>query len=697
MVDCQLYDLKPAGHHLTNVLLHVSNTLLLFAVLKRMSGAIWRSAMVAALFAWHPLHVESVAWIAERKDVLSAFFWMLTLWAYVRYAEQSRGFEKRPRSSHALPYYLLAVLFFALGLMSKPMVVTLPFVLLLLDYWPLGRLRSPKISAILKLFLEKLPFFGLAAVACVLTVLAQRQAYSIVSMAALPLRERMFHTIVAYGHYLGATFLPRGLAAFYPYDPPTPLAQVILPAVILAFVTVLVFWFGRRRGYLVTGWLWFLGTLVPVIGLVQVGDQAWADRYTYLPLIGLFISVVWGAADAAAHAGRKAQTALGVVGVAISLTLLPATWVQLHYWKNTRALFEHARNVTQHNARAAAVLGSLLAEEGKLDQAMDLYRLALSYKPGDPEAHFSMGKALDQQGKLEEAVAEYKKVLWFKQLRAPAHVFIGADLAKLKNYPEAAAHYRAALALDPQSATALNNLARILHSQGRLDEAIEDYSRALKIDPELAEARNNLGVLLLQKGRVEEAVPQLRQALRVNPGDPQTQYNLAMALTQLQQWSEASQLFSKLAPANPKDANLYCQFALALRHTGKTREAMSAYAHALLLQPDFPQALEQLAWILSTDSHAEFRNGTQAVAMAERACELTGRKDAEKLKTLAAAYAEAGRFQDAVAAAQNAVDIASHAGQRDLAAKFQRVLESLKEEKPWREEGTFTTESPTAK
>jgi tetratricopeptide (TPR) repeat protein len=259
------------------------------------------------------------------------------------------------------------------------------------------------------------------------------------------------------------------------------------------------------------------------------------------------------------------------------------------------------------------------------------------------------------------------------------------DLARLKNYPEAEAHYRAALALDSESATALNNLARILHSQGQLDEAIEDYSRALRIDPELAEARNNLGVLLLQKGRVDEAVPQLRQAFRVNPSDPQTQYNLAMALNQQQAWSEASQFFSKLAPANLQDANLYCQFGLALGHTGKTREAMSAYAHALLLQPDFPQALDQLAWILSTDSHPEFRNGPQAVAMAERACELTGKKDPETLKTLAAAYAEAGRFLDAVPTAHNAWDLASHAGQRGVAAKCQKLLESFKEEKPWRE------------
>jgi tetratricopeptide (TPR) repeat protein len=709
MLDCQLYGLKPVGHHLTNLLLHTASTLLLFLVLNRMTGAPWRSACVAALFAWHPLHVESVAWVAERKDVLSAFFFMLTLWAYERYAGAGRkNAECRMQNAeshttlegsrftfHVSRHYLLSLLFFVLGLMSKPMLVTLPFVLLLLDYWPLRRFQlstlNPQPSTLWRLVVEKTPFLALSAVVCVLTVAAQRQGFAVVSMAGLPLSRRIPHVLVSYAHYLGAMLLPRHLAAHYPYVAAVPALEVAGAAILLALLTFLAFRLAARRPYLVVGWLWYLGTLVPVIGLVQVGDQAWADRYTYIPLIGLFVAVVWGVSDlalrpvpqAVKHPGMR--LALGALAAVAGLAMLAGTSLQLRHWRNTRTLFEHAAAATQNNTRAITVLGSLLAAEGKLEEAKRLYALALSYSPDNPETHFNLGKLLDQQGRLDEAIAEYSHSLWSKQWRDKAHILMGVALAKEHKYEEAVAHYRAALALNPKSATAENNLARVLHSQGRLDEAREHYEAALKLDPQLAQAQNNLGVLLVQQSRLAEGALHLREAVRLVPGDAESQYNLALALNQQENWKEAAAIFARLAPGRPYDAKLHYEFGLALAHLGQTREAMSHYARALRLQPDLPEALDRLAWIAATDPRPELRNGPEAVNMAQRACELTEHKQAQYLATLAAAYAEAGQSAEAASAAETAGKLAASAGQKEMAAKCGILLDAVKSGKPWRE------------
>jgi tetratricopeptide (TPR) repeat protein len=718
MLDCQLYGLKPAGHHLTNLLLHTASTLLLFLVLSRMTGALWRSACVAALFAWHPLHVESVAWVAERKDVLSAFFFMLTLWAYERYAEAGRKnaecrmqnaeshttLESSRFTFHVSHYYLLSLLFFALGLMSKPMLVTLPFVLLLLDYWPLRRFQlstlNPQPSTLWRLVVEKTPFLALSAVACVLTVTAQRQGFAVVSMAGLPLSRRIPHVLVSYAHYLGAMLLPRHLAAHYPYVAAVPALEVAGAAILLALLTFLAFRLAARRPYLLVGWLWYLGTLVPVIGLVQVGDQAWADRYTYIPLIGLFVALVWGVSDLAFRPVAQAvkypgmRLALGALAAVAGLAMLAGSSLQLRHWRNTRTLFEHAAAVTQNNTRAITVLGSLLAAEGKLEEAKRLYALALSYSPDNPETHFNLGKVLDQQGRLDEAIAEYSQSLWSRQWRDKAHILMGVALAKEHKYEEAIAHYRAALALNPKSATAENNLARVLHSQGRLDEAREHYEAALKLDPQLAQAQNNLGVLLLQQGRLAEGALHLREAVRLVPGDAESQYNLALALNQQENWNEAAAIFVRLAPWRPNDAKLHYEFGLALAHLGQTREAMSHYARALRLQPDLPEALDRLAWIAATDPRPELRNGPEAVNMAQRACELTEHKLAQYLATLAAAYAEAGQSAEAASAAETAGKLAASAGQKEMAAKCGNLLDAVKSGKPWRETPKAPADGP---
>jgi len=524
---------------------------------------------------------------------------------------------------------------------------------------------------------EKIPFFVLSAIVCVLTLRAQEIA--IVSTAGLSVSQRIPHVLAAYNHYLVAMFVPRNLAVYYPYQSHLPTPTVVCAVVVLGLITVLAIRNFRQRPYLIVGWLWYLGTLVPVIGLVQVGDQAWADRYTYLPLIGPFVMLVWLACDLI-----KSRVVLQSAAVAAAVALTAATWVQLGYWKNTRTLFEHTAKVTQQNALAVTILGSLLAKDGKLDEAMQYYQTALRYTPNFPEAHFFLGNALDEQGKLDEAVAEYQKSLWFRPTQEQTHIFMGIALAKQKKYDEAIAHYYAALRLNPDSAVTHNNLARLYHSLGRFDEAIAHYNTALEIDPKLALAHNNLGILLIQQGQLAKGIEHLREALRLKPGNAETEFNLALALNQEEQWSEAAGLFAKTISAHPNDANAHYEFASALAHLQQTHEAMSEYASALLIQPDFPNALDGLAWILSTDPRQDFRNGPEAVKMAERACELTGQNDPVKLKTLAAAYAETGRFDAAIKTLQTAKNLADKASRQALVKECALMLEHFQRSESWR-------------
>ncbi|MFO1513600.1 MAG: tetratricopeptide repeat protein [Verrucomicrobiota bacterium] len=663
MLDCQLFGLNPAGHHFTNLFLHTINTMLLFLGLRLLTNTTWRSAMVAALFAWHPLHVESVAWIAERKDVLCALFWLLTIYAYGRYVD-------RPSRAR----YLATLGCFVLALMAKPMAVTLPFVLVLLDCWPLRRLQNRSLQALLW---EKSPFFMLTIGACTLTVLAQEAA--IVSTAGLTLLQRVEHIVAAYGHYVQVMLFPKDLAVYYPYQLVLPTWAVLSAGALLVLVSLVAAATTKERPYLLVGWLWYLGTLVPVIGLVQVGDQAWADRYTYLPLIGLFIACVWGVVEVL---GNRVRLQV-VLAATMSVVLLATTSAQLRHWKNTRTLFEHTASVTTDNYLAVTLLGSLLSQEGKVDEAIDYFHRAMRYKPGYPEAHFFLGHAYDQQGKWDEAVVEYQKALWFKPTQEQTHFFLGVTLTKQNKLTEAVDHYEAALKLKPDSAVTHNNLARLLQTLGRTDAAIEHYHAALQINPELAIAHNNLGVLLLPSNPTE-GVRHLRSALTLKPGNGETEFNLALALNQQQQWTEAAELFKKNSTTHQSDPRARYELATALAHLRKTREAMGEYAAALLLQPDFPDALDGLAWILSTDADATIRNGAQAVAMAERANVLTARKEPEKLKTLAAAYAEMGRFEDAITTLVEAKDRAAKLNRRQLVDECDHMLARFNRAESWR-------------
>jgi tetratricopeptide (TPR) repeat protein len=442
-LDYQLYRLRPWGYHLTSVLLHAGSSVLLFLALRRMTGAVWRSAAVAALFALHPLHVESVAWVAERKDVLSTFFGMLALWAYADYA-------RRP----GVGRYLLVFAALALGLLAKPMLVTWPCLLLLLDYWPLGRLRRGGPVPLRLVLAEKLPLFALAAVSCAVALFAQGRGGAIESLQEVPLGVRCANALVSYVAYLGMALWPAHLAPFYPHPGGAlPWWQPAAAAVLLAGITALAAATAWRRPYLLVGWLWYVGTLVPVIGLVQVGDQTRADRYTYVPLVGLFLAAAWGLADLAAHrpALRWPVIAAAVLGLAACFV---CTVRQVGYWHDSQALWAHALRVTADNYVAENNLGLALLQDGRPEEAEGHFRAAVRFKATYARGYANLGLALDEQGKLAEAAACYSRALEIRPDLAATHNNLGIVLGKLGRGDEAIAQLTEAVRLDPESAEA---------------------------------------------------------------------------------------------------------------------------------------------------------------------------------------------------------------------------------------------------
>jgi len=573
MLDCQLYGLNPEGHHLTSLLLHTANVVLLFLILARMTGSLWRSGFVAALFAIHPLHVESVAWISERKDILSTFFWMLTMLAYVRYAECPR-----------FGRYALVVLLFALGLMAKPMLVTLPFVLLLLDYWPLGRFKSkgdakdgPGWS---KLLLEKIPLLALSAASCAVTCLAQRRGGAVGSFEDFPSGVRIANALVAYMGYIVKTVWPRCLAVFYPHPEDTlPVWQVAGAGFLLICVSILAIRAGRRHPYLPVGWLWYLGTLVPVIGLVQVGGQAMADRYSYVPLIGLFIVIAWGIPDLLMRGADNVPaaqrgTALLVIPAGVTIAaLMVCTWFQLAHWQNSITLFEHALTCTKSNYVAHDCLGLAFASQGKLDEAAAHYREALGIAPEYASAYNNLGVVLARQGKLEEAVKEYRQAIRVRPEFADAHYNLGKALALQGNLDDAVVHYLKALRTEPDNAEARNNLGNIWAEQGKTEKAKQEYRAAVRIDPRFARARISLASVLMSEGRIEEAEQECREAVRIAPDLAAGHYNLGVILQNQNRMDEAIQAYREAIRLRPDFAQAHNNLALALYDKGDYAEA----------------------------------------------------------------------------------------------------------------------------
>ncbi|MCX5855689.1 MAG: tetratricopeptide repeat protein [Deltaproteobacteria bacterium] len=517
MLDYQMFGLNPGGFHWTNALLHIANTILLFFVLSRMTEETWKSALVAALFAFHPLHVESVAWVSQRKDVLSTFFWFLTMLAYVCYAERPRIYR-----------YVPVVFFYVMGLMSKPMLVTLPFVLLLLDYWPLrrfsaysshvmGKIRFPQIPPF-SLILEKIPLLVLATGLVVVTFYTEEKIGALKSLEMFPVELRTANAIVSYAGYIWKMMWPINLTVFYPYHDVLPWWQVVSSAVILVLITIPVFYNIKRSPFLIVGWLWYLGTLVPVIGLVQIGEHAMADRYTYIPLIGLFIIIVWGASDLPkGWRWRHKKTLLGLSSGIILSALMILTWFQIQYWKDNVTLFRHAVHVTNSSFLAHINLGAALSQKEKWDEAMECFLNALRIKPHNVLIYNNMGLAMAHQGKLDEAVDYYDTALRIKPDDEKVHNNLAMALADQGRLDEAIRHYREALKIKPDYAAAHNNLANVLAGHGEVDEAIRHYREALRLEPEHADFHNNLGVALARRKQLEDAVYHFREALRLKP------------------------------------------------------------------------------------------------------------------------------------------------------------------------------------
>ncbi len=528
MADVQAFGLRPWGHHLTSVLLHALNALLLFEALRRLTGAPWRSVFVAALFGLHPLHVESVAWISERKDVLSTTFWMLALRAYAERMERIRS-----QRTGAPAYYALALIFFALGLLCKPMLVTLPFVLLLLDFWPLGRFTGTTARSRWVAVAEKIPFLVLSAAACAVTLFAQEHGDTVASIGEFPWGVRAANALISYCVYLGKAFVPIRLAVFYPFTAEAPpfwetlAAGALLSAITLAAVALV-----RSRPYVLVGWLWFLGTLVPVIGLVQVGGQALADRYTYVPLIGMFVAVTWVAADVAQSWKVRTQALCGTAA-AVLATLGVLTSVQLGYWRDGVTLFRHAATVTKDNWVAHANLYATLSKTSSPEARAELQetlRIVASFA----DKYDRKGAELERTpGHLAEAILEYRKAVGIMPDLAGPHAILGQALVRTPGgLDEAIGEFRSAARLKPDSAAAHYNLGMALAaSPAGKEEAVTEYETATLLDPDNFQARYNLAFLLSGiPGRETEAVPEYEAAIRLKPDLYQARFNLGLIL-----------------------------------------------------------------------------------------------------------------------------------------------------------------------
>jgi len=613
MLDCQIYGMNPGQHHMTNVLFHILNTLLLFLVFKRMTGKLWQSGFVAALFALHPLHVESVAWVAERKDLLSTFFWMLTLWSYTRYVERSEFNQ-----------YLLVVLFFILGLMAKPMLVTLPFVLLLLDYWPLKRFdlgsrdenNSQQRRFNLGLIYEKVPLFFLSALSSIVTYIAQESSGAVNSLAVIPFHIRIANATVSYASYIGKMIWPHHLAVFYPYPESILSWKIAGAGLLLGVISVAVCRMVRTKPYFAVGWLWYIGTLVPVIGIVQVGVQRMADRYTYVPLIGLFIIIAWGVPDILVRWRHKRIMVTVSTTVVLSAFMI-CTWFQVKNWQNSITLFEHALNMTTDNSVAHINMGVALSGQGKMDEAVRHYYEALRIKPNLTAPHLNLGVALKEGGKLSEAINHFTKVLGVKSDCAEAHYELGDTLNRKGDFASAIEHYLEAVRIKPDYAKVYNNLGVILACQNKDKEAIVHFYKAVQIDSAYAGAYYNLGKIFTNQGKIEDAIFNYRKTLHFSPENTQALYNLS--------------------------------------------------------------------WILASHKDKESRNGEEAVRLAQRLCKITQYQQPLALDSLAAAYAEVGSFDDAVSTAKKAFKLALEQGPEELVQGLKKRLQLYEKRRPYRQ------------
>lgn len=628
MLDCELYGLSPSGHHWTNVEFHIANTILLFFILFRMTGALWQSAFVAALFALHPLHVESVAWISERKDVLSTFFGLLCIAAYCRYVKKSCNIS-----------YLLVVLFFSLGLLAKPILVTFPFVLLLLDFWPLKRFqfhhdfhlksKKPAADAIkrnYRIILEKVPLFILVVISCIVTYFAQKSEGTIKSIAALSLKSRIANAVVSYVSYVLKAIWPHNLAVFYPH-PGNTLAswKVAGGALLIVAACCGAIRSAKKYPYIPVGLFLYLGTLVPVIGLVQVGDQAMADRYTYISLIGIFIIFSWGAADLLnkRHRSRKSEgrdqisevrgqgteILSGVtnpfnksrfqkifLGISAGTLLVALSWktcFQLNSWKNAITLFEHAVSVTENNYQAQNNLGTAYGRSD-LDKAIFHYKKVLEIKPNDEMAFYNLGSAYLEKGNIDEAVHHFLKALNIKPDYPAALNNLGEALVKKGDYDKAIYYFKAALKTESKKASAYINLANVLFLQARPDEAVSIYKEILQSNSENADVHYNLANILSSQNKIEEAVLHYKETLRIDPKYSKAYYNLGNIFLSQEKIRESYVHYNKAIQFNSNYVQAYNNSGVILCRLGKYDKARVFFLKAVQIDLNYSVAKKNL-------------------------------------------------------------------------------------------------------
>jgi len=690
MLDCQLYRLNPGGHHLTNVLLHATNAVLLFLVLRQMMGlrisknvramatpasALWPSAFIAAVFAIHPLRVESVAWVAERKDVLSGLFFMLTLGAYVRYVRQ-------PSS---LVNYSALVLLFAMGLLSKNMLVTMPFVLLLLDYWPLGRLSPTVVShssfeTLGRLLIEKLPLFLLSAASCIATSLVSEK---IPVADRFTLFSRLQNGLVSYVTYLWQTVCPVALAIPYPMSTGSLPSWKLAGALFLLAAISLGAWVLRKQHpCLIVGWLWYVGMLVPVTGIVQISYYAHADRYTYLPQIGLTLAVVWALQESSVS-WRYRREVLATAAAGVIAALMVCAAIQTSYWRNNELLWKHTLACTPENARANNNLGNALIPQSRFNEAIEQYQQALHINPDYAEAHNNLGNALALQGRYAEAIGQYQLALHINPEYLEAHYNLGDALMRSGRSEEAIDHFKKVLELRPGFAKAHNKSGAALVQIGRPDEAIIHFQKAIEIDAGYADAHYNLARALGEKGRLDEAVVQFQATIRMDPNNADAHGNLAKALATQGKLAEAVGEYQRTIELIPNSALAHFRFGQALQAQRDFKAAITQFQKAIQLDPRQLPAYLDLAWLLATGPAASLRDGSEAVKLALQAERLAGSVSPQLLDTLAAAYAEAGRYADAIETAKRALNLNATQNNQPLAEAIQARLKLYEAHAPY--------------
>jgi tetratricopeptide (TPR) repeat protein len=626
ILDWSLFGANASGHHLINLLLHIGSVLFLFFFLEKTTKSLWPSAFVAALFALHPLRVESVAWASERKDVLSMFFGMATLYVYALYVEEQK-----------LARYFLCLILFVLGLMAKPMLVTLPFLLMLLDYWPLGRwqkvfapvnlpaavngrlekkktrqrkadsAKEQKISTLLasrspiicSLLWEKAPFIFLATVSSIVTIWAQSKGGAVASMGQLPFPARVLNAIMSYISYIYKIFWPVDLAVFYPYEDPFLQLPAASSLLILIAITIIVIYTIKKLPFLFVGWFWYLGTLVPVIGLMQVGRQAMADRYTYLPSIGIGIMLVWGIVYLLPK--EKLRKIILIPASIIILSVLTfLTWQQSGYWKNSIELFNHTLQVTKNNDLAHYNLADALNKQGKVEEAIVHYREAITINPYHDSAHCNLGVTLAAEGKTEEAITHYLAAIKINPLQYAAHSNLGIALAAEGKTEEAIAHYLTAIKINPDYADAHYNLANLLLKQGKIDQAIGHYLEAVKINPDHDNAHYNLADVLVKQGKIDQAVEHFREAVRINPSFASLN-NLGVNLERQFKHDEAIHYYRRAVLIEPQNPGVHFNLGVALGNKGALKEAIEHFQKAVHLKPDYEEARRALKLALEMD------------------------------------------------------------------------------------------------